>query len=101
MKYRELKDGQLDAGLSLFGNNVMQVTSGTNTAMPSAERREGRCALSSLTSTDLRAFPTTVYTFLWHAARLTLVRHARLNDIQGGLIFTQVIGHVPIRVHGQ
>lgn len=39
MKYRGLKGGQLDAGLSLFGYNVMQVTSGTYTAMPSAEHR--------------------------------------------------------------
>jgi len=32
---------------------------------------------------------------------LTLIGHARLNDIQGWLILTEVIGHVAIRVHCQ
>lgn len=32
---------------------------------------------------------------------LTLVRHACLDDIQGGLILTEVIGHVPIGVDSE
>lgn len=32
---------------------------------------------------------------------LTLVRHARLNDIQGGLVLAEVIRHVPVRVDSE
>lgn len=31
----------------------------------------------------------------------TSVGHGRLNDVQCGVVFTQVVGHVPIRVDRQ
>lgn len=32
---------------------------------------------------------------------LTLVRHARLDDIQGGLILAEIVRHVPIGVDSE
>lgn len=55
------------------------------------------------TCTGLRGLATALHRapFTARCPVLTLIRHARLDDIQRGLILAEVIGHIPIRVDGE
>lgn len=66
-------------------------------------RQAGTELANLLTCVDLRAAHCNPAQSLFDGTcpALTLVRHACLDDIQGGLILAEVIRHVPIRVDGK